>query len=185
MSQLKKTCWTQQQSERGKGEERKPKDPCPRGASHKGAGITPKLKTSSSSSPTPILSVESVVLSQAGLYSKRKELKVLFALVEGLALVNKSKRTCSTLTITDSCKSKANGLIYFVCKNKMFDNKLVKTLNNSATLTGLAAGIGWVAKRVIKELMTTDLSSNLMSYMKFAAKITVRQYLEHKKILQS
>ena len=33
--------------------------------------------------------------------------------------------------------------------------------------------------------MTSDLSSNLMSYMKFAAKITVRQYLEHKKILQS
>ena len=66
---------------------------------------------------------------------------MLFALVEGLALVNKSKRTCSTLTITDSCKSKANGLIHFVCKNKMFDNKLVKTLNNSATLTGLAAGI--------------------------------------------
>ena len=119
-----------------------PKDPHPRGASHKGAGITPKLKTSSSFSPTQILSVASVVLSQAGLYSKRKELKVLFALVEGLALVNKSKRTCSTLTITDSCKSKANGLIYFVCKNKMFDNKLVKILNNSATLTGLAAGIG-------------------------------------------
>ena len=68
-----------------------PKDPCPRGASHKGTGITPKLKTSSSFSPTQILSVASVVLSQAGLYSKRKELKVLFALVEGLALVNKSK----------------------------------------------------------------------------------------------
>ena len=162
-----------------------PKDPGPRGASCKEEGITPKLKTSSSSSPTQILSVASVVLSQAGLYSKRKELKVLFALVEGLVLVNKSKRTCSTLTITDSCKSKVNGLIYFVCKNKMFDNKLVKTLNNSATLTGLAAGIGWVAKRVIKELMTSDLSSNLMSYMKFAAKITVRQYLEHEKILQS
>ena len=61
----------------------------------------------------------------------------------------------------------------------------MKTLTNSATLTGLAAGIGWVAKRVIKEPMTSDLSSNLMSYMKFAAKSTVRQYLEHKKILQS
>ena len=119
-----------------------PMDPGPRGASPKGTGITPKLEISSSFSPTQILSVASVVLSQAGLYSKRKELKVLCALVEGLALVNKSKRTCSTLTITDSCKSKANGLIYFVCKNKMFDNKLVKTLNNSATLTGLAAGIG-------------------------------------------
>ena len=133
----------EEKEEKGSSKQYKdPKDPCPRGASHKGAGITPKLKTSSSSSPTQILSVASVVLSQAGLYSKRKELKVLFALVEGLVLVNKSKRTCSTLTITDSCKSKANGLIYFVCKNKMFDNKLVKTLNNSATLTGLAAGIG-------------------------------------------
>ena len=68
-----------------------PKDPCPRGASHKGAGITPKLKTSSSFSPTQILSVASVVLSQAGLYSKRKELKVLCALAKGLALVNKPK----------------------------------------------------------------------------------------------
>ena len=65
-------------------------DPGPRGASPKGTGITPKLETSSFS-PTQILSVASVVLSQAGLHSKRKELKVLCTLAKGLALVNKPK----------------------------------------------------------------------------------------------
>ena len=44
----------------------------------------------------------------------------------------------------------------------MSDNKLVKTLTNSAKLTELATTIGLVAKKVIKELMTSDLSSNLM-----------------------
>ena len=71
----------------------------------------------------------------------------------------------------------------------MSDNKLVKTLANSATLTGLAAGIGWVAKKVIKELMISDPSSNLMNYVKFtvviAASIAVKQYLENQKILLS
>ena len=65
----------------------------------------------------------------------------------------------------------------------MSDNKLVKTLTNSATLTGLAAGIGWVAKKVIKEPMISDPSSNLMNYVKFtvviAASIAVKQYLEN------
>ena len=65
----------------------------------------------------------------------------------------------------------------------MSDNKLVKTLANSATLTGLAAGIGWVAKKVIKEPMISDPSSNLMNYVKFtvviAASISVKQYLEN------
>ena len=44
----------------------------------------------------------------------------------------------------------------------MSDNKLVKTLTNSANLTELATTIGLVAKKVIKEPMTSDLSSNLM-----------------------
>ena len=46
----------------------------------------------------------------------------------------------------------------------MFHNKLVKTLTDSAISTGLVAGIGWVAKKVIKEPMTSDPSSNLMNY---------------------
>ena len=68
----------------------------------------------------------------------------------------------------------------------MSDNKLVKTLTDSATLTGLAAGIGWVAKKVIKEPMTSNLSPNLMNYVKFtvmiAASIEAKQYLEDQNI---
>ncbi|PFX14367.1 hypothetical protein AWC38_SpisGene21476 [Stylophora pistillata] len=57
------------------------------------------------------------------------------------------------------------------------------------TLTGLAAGIGWVAKRVIKEPMTSDPSSNLMNYVKFthviAGSMAAKKYLEEQKILPS
>ena len=38
----------------------------------------------------------------------------------------------------------------------MSDNKLVKTIMDAATITGLAAGIGWVAKKVVKENFTSD-----------------------------
>ena len=58
------------------------------------------------------------------------------------------------------------GLILFVCQNKISDNKLVKALTDSATLPGLAAGIGLVAKKVIEEPMTSDPCSNLMIYVK-------------------
>ena len=44
----------------------------------------------------------------------------------------------------------------------MSDNKLVKTLIDAAGITGLAAGIEFLAKKVIKEPMTSDPSSNLM-----------------------
>ena len=43
--------------------------------------------------------------------------------------------------------------------------KHVKTLTDLATLTGLAAGIGWIAVKVIKESMTSDPSSNLICYV--------------------
>ena len=39
----------------------------------------------------------------------------------------------------------------------MSDNKLVKTLTDAATVTGLAAGIGFLAKKVINEPMTNDV----------------------------
>ena len=51
----------------------------------------------------------------------------------------------------------------------MSDNKLVKTILDAATLTGLVAGIGWVAKKVVKENLTSDPSSNVMNYGKFTA----------------
>lgn len=71
----------------------------------------------------------------------------------------------------------------------MSDCKLVKISSDSATLTGLIARIGWVAKKVIKEPVISDPSSNLMKYVNFtvviAASIAAKQYLEDEKILQS
>ena len=69
----------------------------------------------------------------------------------------------------------------------MSDNKLVKTVMEAATLTGLTAGIGWVSKKVLKENLTADPSANVMNYVKFtaamAASIMLRDYLEKQKIL--
>ena len=69
----------------------------------------------------------------------------------------------------------------------MSDNKLVKTILDAATLTGLVAGIGWLAKKVVKENLTSDPSSNIMNYAKFTAvmsgAIAAKKYLEDQKIL--
>ena len=69
----------------------------------------------------------------------------------------------------------------------MSDNKLVKTVIEAATLTGLAAGIGWATKKVVKENFTSDPSSSAMNFVKFsvvmAGSIAFRQYLEDPKII--
>ena len=69
----------------------------------------------------------------------------------------------------------------------MSDNKLVKAIMVAATLTGLTAGIGWVAKKVVKENFTSDPSSNVMNYVKFTAvmagSIVLKNYLQDQKIL--
>ena len=54
----------------------------------------------------------------------------------------------------------------------MADNKLVKTIMDAATLTGLAAGIGWIAKQVVKENFTSDPSRTVMNYAKLTAVMT-------------
>jgi len=63
----------------------------------------------------------------------------------------------------------------------MSDNKLLKTIMEAATLTGLAA------KKVVKENFTSDLSSSAMNYVKFTAvmagSIALKQYLEDQKVL--
>ena len=51
----------------------------------------------------------------------------------------------------------------------MFDNKLVKTVLDTATFTGLAAGIGWVAKKAVNWNFITDPSNSAMNYVKFTA----------------
>ena len=69
----------------------------------------------------------------------------------------------------------------------MSDNKLVKTILDAAILTGIVAGIGWVAKKVVKENFTPDPSSNVMNSVKFtvpmAVSIALKKYLEDQKIL--
>jgi len=69
----------------------------------------------------------------------------------------------------------------------MSDNKLVKTIMDAATLTGLSAGIGWASKKVLKEDLTANPSANIMNYVKFtafmAASLALKQYLEDKKVI--
>ena len=69
----------------------------------------------------------------------------------------------------------------------MSDNKLLKTIMDAATLTDLAAGMGWAAKKVVKENFTSDPSSSAMNYVKFtvvvAGSIVLKKYLEDQKIL--
>ena len=69
----------------------------------------------------------------------------------------------------------------------MSDNKLLKTITDAATLTGFAAGIGWLAKKFLRENFTSDPSSSAMNYVKFTAvmagSIALKQYLEDQKIL--
>ena len=45
----------------------------------------------------------------------------------------------------------------------MSDNKLVKSILDAATITGLVAGIGWIGKKIIKENCTADPSANIMN----------------------
>jgi len=69
----------------------------------------------------------------------------------------------------------------------MSENKLVKTIMDAATLTGLDAGIGWIAKKVVKEDLTPNPSSDIMNYVKFTlvmtGSIALKKYLENQKIL--
>ena len=69
----------------------------------------------------------------------------------------------------------------------MSDNKLVKSILDAATITGLVAGIGWIGKKTIKENFTADPSANIINYVKFTAvmagSIALKKYLEDQKIL--
>ena len=69
----------------------------------------------------------------------------------------------------------------------MSDNKLVKTVIDSATLTGLTAVIGWVAKKTFKKSFTGDPSNSIENYAMFTAvmagSIALKRYLEEQKIL--
>lgn len=42
-------------------------------------------------------------------------------------------------------------------------NRLVKTVLDAAMPTSLATGIGWIAKKAVKENFTSDPSTNVMN----------------------
>ncbi len=69
----------------------------------------------------------------------------------------------------------------------MSDNKLVKIVVDAATLVGIAAGIGWGAKKLLKTPMTSDPSGSVENYAKWVAilagAIATKEYLEDKKII--
>ena len=71
--------------------------------------------------------------------------------------------------------------------NTMSDNKLVKSILDAATITGLVAGIGWIGQQTIKENFTADPGASIMNYVKFTAvmagSIALKKYLEDQKIL--
>ena len=69
----------------------------------------------------------------------------------------------------------------------MSDNKLVKSIIDAATITGLVAGIGFLGRKIIKEYLTKDPSADLMNFIKFTAvmagSIALKKYLEDQKII--
>ena len=66
-------------------------------------------------------------------------------------------------------------------------NKLVKTVTDSVVLIGLTAGIGYLAKKMLKENFLGDSSSSIMNYAKITAvlagSIALKTYLEDQKII--
>ena len=82
-----------------------------------------------------------------------------------------------------------NGLIiiYFHLLKMSEQNKLVKMVTDSAVLVGLSAGVGYLAKKILKENFLGDPSSNVMNYVKFtgvlAGSMALKTYLEDQKIL--
>jgi len=71
----------------------------------------------------------------------------------------------------------------------MSDNKLVKTATDAAVLVGISAGVGYVAKKALRESFISDPSSSIMNYGKWVAVLSgsmyLKDYLEKEKILPS
>jgi len=69
----------------------------------------------------------------------------------------------------------------------MDNNKMVKILMDSAVVVGLAAGIGYVGKKILKENFLGDPSSSLGNYSKLtvvvAGSIALKDYLEKEKLI--
>jgi len=66
-------------------------------------------------------------------------------------------------------------------------NKLMKTVTDASVLIGLAAGVGWIGKKAMKESFISDPSSSIVNYAKWVAVLAgsmyLKDYLETQKIL--
>jgi len=69
----------------------------------------------------------------------------------------------------------------------MSENKIVKTLTDASVVVGLAAAIGYIGKKAMKESFINDPSTSLSNYGKWvgvlAGSMYLKQYLEDQKIL--
>jgi len=69
----------------------------------------------------------------------------------------------------------------------MDNNKIVKIVMDSAVVVGLAAGIGYVSKKILKENFLGDPSSSLGNYGKLtlvvAGSFALKDYLEKEKLI--
>jgi len=69
----------------------------------------------------------------------------------------------------------------------MDNGKLVKIVMDSAVVVGLAAGIGYVGKKILKENFLGDPSSSLGNYVKLtlviAGSFAAKDYLEKEKLI--
>jgi len=69
----------------------------------------------------------------------------------------------------------------------MDNNKMVKIIMESAVIVGLASGIGYIGKKMLKENFLGDPSSSFGNYGKLtvvvAGSIALKDYLEKEKII--
>jgi len=69
----------------------------------------------------------------------------------------------------------------------MDNGKLVKIVMDSAVVVGLAAGIGYVGKKILKENFLGDPSSSFSNYGKLtlviAGSFAAKDYLEKEKLI--
>jgi len=67
------------------------------------------------------------------------------------------------------------------------NNKLVKTATDALVLTSLVAGMGWLARKVVREDFTDDPSRDIMNFLKFSAVLTAslyaKDYLQDQKVI--
>ena len=67
------------------------------------------------------------------------------------------------------------------------ENKLIKTVTDASVVIGIAAAVGYVGKKTMKESFINDPSSRLTNYGKWVAVLAgsmyLKQYLEDQQIL--